>query len=255
MTDHKTALVFVHGYLGGSAQWQSQRDFFSDDFHVITPGLPGFGLNSHLDAPNTITGFARYVIRELDQQGIEQCYLLGHSMGGMIAQEIMKLAPERIDKLVLYGTGPVGVMPGRFETIATSRDRVETEGVKMTARRIASKWFVGGQQGHGYAECADIAEMASLQAAMAGLTAMERWSGEDALQHIKVPTLVLWGDQDQSYHWPLPEKLWKDIPGAGLSVIAGCSHAVHLEKPELFNAVLRDFLIRQPNNHQRIPTG
>lgn len=237
------SLVFVHGYFGGSAQWADQLAHFSTDFNVITPDLPGFDLNAHLAAPDSITGFAQYVLDELDQQGIERFHLVGHSMGGMIAQAIVNLAPARVEKLVLYGTGPVGVMPGRFETIEESRNRVRADGIDVTARRIAAKWFVGGENSQYYEGCADIAVTASLQAALAGLTAMETWSGIDALANINTPTLVLWGDQDQSYHWPLPEMLWREIPNAGLSVVAGCSHAVHLEKPLLFNALLEDFLL------------
>lgn len=238
----KTALVFVHGYFGGSPQWEAQVAAFSGDFNVITPDLPGFGLNSARQAPESITAFAQYVLDQLDQQAIEQFYLVGHSMGGMIAQEITRLAPERVAKLVLYGTGPIGVMPGRFETIDQSRERLRTEGVETSARQIAAKWFVGGEQGHGYEGCADIAAMAGLQAGLAALTAMEGWSGVDALATINTPTLILWGDQDKSYLWSLPQQLWQEIPEAALSVVAGCSHAVHLEKPELFNALLGDFL-------------
>jgi 2-hydroxy-6-oxonona-2,4-dienedioate hydrolase len=71
---------------------------------------------------------------------------------------------------------------------------------------------------------------------------MESWSGVAALADIKSPTLVLWGDSDRAYLWPQPEQLWRSIKGAQLAVIPGCSHAVHLEKPHLFNATLRDFL-------------
>ena len=242
MTTNKQSLVFVHGYLGGSPQWNSQVEQFSEAFNVGTPDLHGFGLNAHLEAPETITGFAKDVLNELDQQGIERFCLVGHSMGGMTAQEIMKLAPQRVIKLVLYGTGPVGIMPGRFETIETSRNRAQHDGVAATARRISAKWFVGGEDNKAYESCANIAQMASMQAVMAGLTAMESWSGEAELTKINSPTLVLWGDQDQSYQWALPEQLWREISGASLSVIAGCAHAVHLEKPTLFNAVLSDFL-------------
>ncbi|MEH6457964.1 MAG: alpha/beta hydrolase, partial [Cocleimonas sp.] len=63
------------------------------------------------------------------------------------------------------------------------------------------------------------------------------------LSKIESPTLVLWGDRDQSYQWALPEELWNKIPEASLSVVSGCSHAVHLEKPALFNTILHDFLV------------
>jgi len=239
----KPTLVFVHGYLGGSLQWSAQVAVFSEYFNVITPDLPGYGRNNQLESPDTIGGYADYVLDELNRQGIESFHLLGHSMGGMIVQEMMARAPERVNKLVLYGTGPIGVMPGRFESIDESKQRLIDEGVESSARRISAKWFVDGADSGVYPGCADIAVLASTQAAIAGLSAMQAWSGIQALPKIAALTLVLWGDRDQSYLWAQPEALWKKIPDASLSVVPGCSHAVHLEKPELFNAILLDFLM------------
>lgn len=234
-------LVFVHGYLGGSPQWANQVEVFSEHFNVITPDLPGFGLNHGMEAPESIKEFASYVLDELDKQGVDRFHLVGHSMGGMIVQEMVALAPERVDQLVLYGTGPIGLMPGRFESIDESRLRVSEEGVELTGRRIAATWFLDGEKADGYHECAEIAVMASTQAALAGLSAMETWSGVSSLTKIKSPTLVLWGDADRAYQWAQPKQLWQEIAGARLAVIPGCSHAVHFEKPRLFNALLMDF--------------
>jgi pimeloyl-ACP methyl ester carboxylesterase len=239
----KPVLVFVHGYLGGSLQWSAQVEAFSEHFTIITPNLPGYGLNNKLDSPDTIGGYADYVLDEISRQGFDKFHLLGHSMGGMIVQEMIARAPERVNKLVLYGTGPIGVMPGRFESIDESKQRLISEGVESSARRISAKWFVGGAESSVYSGCADIAVLASSQAAIAGLSAMQAWSGKAALAKITVSTLILWGDQDKSYLWAQPEALWRNIPNASLSVVAGCSHAVHLEKPELFNAILLDFLM------------
>jgi len=236
------SLVFVHGYLGGSPQWANQAEVFSRHFDVITPDLPGFGLNNEMEPPQTIRGFATYVLDELDRLGVGTFHLVGHSMGGMVVQEMVALAPGRVDHLVLYGTGPVGLMPGRFETIDESRRRLTDEGVGATGRRIAATWFLQGDNADQYGFCAHLAVMASLQAAQAGLTAMEAWSGVSELSRIETPTLVLWGDGDRAYQWSQPEQLWKEIAGARLAVIPGCSHAVHLEKPHLFNAVLASFL-------------
>lgn len=236
-------LVFVHGYLGGSAQWADQVETFSKHFRVVTPDLPGFGLKSTEKAPETIREFATYVLNQLDQKGIDRFYLVGHSMGGMIAQEMVALSPERVDKLVLYGTGPVGSMPGRFETLNDSKRKVTEDGVEATGRRIAATWFLHGEEAEGYRVCADLAVKVRLQAAIAGLSAMETWSGVASLSQIPCSTLVLWGDQDRAYQWSQPEQLWKEIGNARLAVIPGCSHAVHLEKPHIFNATLLDFLL------------
>jgi len=234
-------LVLVHGYLGGSSQWSEQVALFSQYFHVITVDLPGFGLNNALEAPETIRGHAEFVLHQLDLQGVDQFHLLGHSMGGMIVQEIAAMVPSRIDCLILYGTGPVGMLPNRFETIDESKRRVVSDGPQSTGRRIAATWFIETEQASQYHICAELADRASLQAALAGLSAMETWSGVSYLTQIKSPTLILWGDGDRTYQWSQPEQLWNTIPKAQLGVIPGCAHAAHLEKPHLFNALLMDF--------------
>ncbi len=236
------SLVFVHGYLGGSAQWVDQIEAFSPSFNVITPDLPGYGRNCASSAPETIGAFADYVLEQVREEGVERFDLVGHSMGGMIVQEMVARAPERVDRLVLYGTGPVGLLPGRFETIDESKRRVVEDGVEATGRRISATWFVDYEKAPNYPVCADLSVLASEQAALAGLSAMEKWSGEAALAKIESSTLVLWGDCDRTYTWSQQQRLWQGIEGARLAVIPGCAHAVHLEKPGLFNAVLADFL-------------
>lgn len=109
---------------------------------MITVDLPGFGLNYLMESPDTIRGYAEFVLNYLDLQGIDQFHLLGHSMGGMIVQEIVAMVPQRIDYLILYGTGPVGMLPNRFETIEESKRRLIADGPKSTGRRIAATWFM-----------------------------------------------------------------------------------------------------------------
>lgn len=235
-------LVLVHGFMGAAMQWDDLIQSLVGEREVLAVDLPGFGARNTSAAPESIGGFARDVLAHLDERSVGEFDLLGHSMGGMIVQEMVALAPKRVGRLVLYGTGPIGVMPGRFETIAESKRRVREDGATATARRIAATWFLHREAGPGYERCAEIAAQSSLQAMEAGLSAMEAWSGEERLHEIESPTLVLWGDGDRAYLWPQVEKLWTSIPGAGLAVVPGCSHAVHQEKPELFRAILSDFL-------------
>ncbi|MGB7242856.1 MAG: alpha/beta hydrolase, partial [Sulfitobacter sp.] len=172
----------------------------------------------------------------------EQYHLLGHSMGGMIAQEIAVRDAGRVEQLVLYATGAIGVLPGRFETIAQSKARAISDGANTTARRIAGTWFLQGEAAPGYEACANIAEQAGVDAMLAGLDAMEAWNGTAALKNLTAETLVLWGDRDRTYAWEQPQLLWTEIEQASLGVVPGCAHAVHLERALIFNAILRDFL-------------
>jgi len=235
-----TALVFVHGFMGGSRQWLSQIEAL-DGFNVITLDLPGFGENAELKAFDRISDFAIWALGELTARGIEKFHLVGHSMGGMIAQEMVSQAPDRVERLVLYGTGATGVLPGRFETIATSKRRANDDGSQATAKRISATWFLEREKAKAYGGCAEIAQCSSLQAIFAGLDAMSVWSGVERLSHIQAKTLIIWGDHDRTYKWSQTEQLWQTIPSASLAVIPDCAHASHLEKPELFNTILKGF--------------
>jgi pimeloyl-ACP methyl ester carboxylesterase len=235
-------LVLLHGYLGGAALWELQLAAFSGKFDVIVPELSGYGGNSEQPSLDSIEGYALQILKFLDDLNVNKFHLVGHSMGGMIAQQMAIIAPDRIDRLVCYGTGPQGVMPSRFETIDTSRQRVRDEGTSATARRIAATWFTKGEDAEGYPTCVNLGENVSVATALSGLSAMETWDGRASLDKITHPTLVIWGDCDRSYGWPQPEALWRGIKGSSLGVLPGCGHNAHMEQPEIFNAIVEKFL-------------
>ena len=235
-------LVLVHGYLGSGRHWDAQFDAFAPRRRVIAPDLAGFGASNGLDAPDGIAGHATLIWDALDRIGVSGIDLLGHSMGGMVAQEMTAQAPARVRRLVLYGTGPVGVLPGRFETIADSRARIERDGVEATARRIAANWFADGVHAPGYALCVREGLAATEQAALASLAAWEGWDGRAALAAIRAPTLAIWGDRDRSYPRGQPQALVEGIPDCRLEIFPGHGHALHLEDPDRFNRALAGFL-------------
>ena len=97
--------VFVHGYLGSSEMWNFQKKFFSKHYRVIIPALPGFGESHNVKSLDSINKMAREIIDLLDKKNIDKFNLIGHSMGGMIVQEITKLIGDRVNKLICYATG------------------------------------------------------------------------------------------------------------------------------------------------------
>ena len=235
-------LVLVHGFMGGAAQWDGALDLIMQQREVIAVDLPGFGENADLTPLDTIAAFADWVLSYLSKKKIDDFHLLGHSMGGMIAQEMVRKSSARVDKLILYATGSIGELPGRFETIEQSKQRVIADGPKATARRISATWFLNGDAADGYAPFAAIAEKSSSAAIQAGLSAMAGWSGVQNLGAISQNTLVLWGDQDRTYPWDQIERLWRSIPDSRLAVVPDCAHAVHAENPEIFQRLITGFL-------------
>jgi len=235
-------LVLVHGYFGGAGHWTDLIAHFSERYDVIAINLAGFGDSAHLTAPESIEGHADLIWQTLDGLGVEEMHLLGHSMGGMIVQQMTAMRLSRVTKLIAYGTGPVGNLPGRFETLDESRRRLIEDGTEATMRRIAATWLVDGEAAPGYGACLAEGLKATQQAALASLTAWEAWDGRPALGKITAQTLVIWGELDKSYPRSQPDALTAGLPNSRLVVMPGCAHAAHLEKTDLFHQHLSDFL-------------
>ena len=241
-TGNGTPLVLVHGFLGSSDMWSPQIKFFKDNFRVIAPALPGFGKSNKLNSCDSINCMAKAILASLELKKIDNFNLLGHSMGGMIVQEMAKLAGEKILKLICYGTGPIGNIPGRFETIDESRKKLKMNGLEFTVNRIAKTWFVKEDKAEYFYLCEESGRQSSLEAADNSLVAMKNWSGINNLKNIENETLIIWGDQDKAYNFNQIETLNDNIPNSYLKIIKGCSHNVHLEKLDEFNKVVEEFL-------------
>ncbi len=234
-------LVLVHGYLGGQNMWKFQEEL-KHDYELIMPSLAGYGESANLTAPSTIRENAEQVFELLNHLNIDTFYLLGHSMGGMIVQEMAALRPSRVEKLICFGTGSIGVLPNRFETIEESRHKIKTIGIKETRENIAKTWFVDYLKGEGYQLCLEEGAKASTQAALASLDAWDCWDGREQLSQIVSPTLILWSNQDRSYDINQQYILIKGIKNSKLEVIENCAHNSHMEKPKLVNNAIKNFL-------------
>ena len=235
-------LVLVHGFLGSSIMWQPQIEHLKRYYRVITPDLPGFGKSKKIKPHNNINSMAKTVLNCLKEKQIEKFYLLGHSMGGMIVQEMAKLAGEKIIKLICYGTGPIGNIPGRFETIDESRKKLKKNGLEITAQRIAKTWFVEEDKAKYFYLCNEAAKDTTIEAADNALISMKTWSGLKNLKNIKNFTMIIWGDQDKAYNFDQVDTLNRNITNSDINIFKGCSHNVHLEMPNEFNKCIINFL-------------
>lgn len=238
-------IVLIHGFLGSSIMWKPQINYLKKDYRVITPDLPGFGNSKKAQSKDSIKEMAKTVLSCLKEKNIDTFFLLGHSMGGMIVQEIAKLAGEKIKKLICYGTGPRGNIPGRFETINESRNRLKKDGLSSTVYRIAKTWFVEGDKANFFYLCEEAGNATTLEAADNALVAMKKWNGVENLENIKNSTIIIWGDKDKAYNFDQVNTLNKKIPNNEIFIFKDCSHNVHLEKPDEFNQCIHKFLIKK----------
>ena len=236
-------LVLVHGFLGSSTMWNPQIDFFKDYFRVITPDLPGYGKSNKAKLHNNIKSISNFLSDCLEEKKINKFHLLGHSMGGMIVQEMAKRYGNKISKLVCYSTGPIGEMPGRFETVDETRENLKKKGLEIMARNIAKTWFVEEDNAKYFNICIQAGKQASIEAVDSSLIAFKNWNGVDTLKNIKNETLIIWGDKDKSYNFEQIQTLEKNIQNSKLIIFKNCAHNVHLEQPNQFNKIIKDFLL------------
>ena len=236
-------LILIHGFLGSSKMWEPQINFFKNHFRVITPDLPGFGKSNKAKSHNSIQSIANLLMDCLEEKKIDKFYLLGHSMGGMIVQEMAKKYGYKIVKLICYSTGPRGEMPGRFESVDQSRENLKKKGLEITAKNIAKTWFVRKENAKYFDICIEAGKQTSTKAADDALIAFKNWNGVDTLKNIKNETLIVWGDQDKSYNLEQIKTLEKSIKKSKLVIFKNCAHNVHLEQPDQFNNAIKNFLL------------
>ena len=235
-------LVLVHGFLGSSQMWKPQKEFLSKYFRVISPALPGFGESYKVKSHDSINDMAQTILKCLKKINVEKFNLLGHSMGGMIVQEMVKISEDKINKLICYATGSIGDIPGRFETVDISRERLKKEGIKATIKRVPKKWFLEGDKAKYFYLCENATKKITEETADNALVAMKNWRGYENLKNIKNKTLIIWGDKDASYNFEQVNTLNKNITNSQLVILKNCSHNVHLEKPEEFNRIVLNYL-------------
>ncbi len=236
-------LILIHGFLGSSKMWEPQINFFKNYFRVITPDLPGFGKSNKAKSHNNIQSIANLLMDCLEKKKIDKFHLLGHSMGGMVAQEMVKEYGNKIVKLIFYGTGPRGEMPGRFESVDQSRKNLKKKGLEITAKNIAKTWFVRKENAKYFDICIEAGKQTSIKVVDDALIAFKNWNGVDALKNIKNETLILWGNQDKSYNLQQIKILEKSIKKSKLVIFKNCAHNVHLEQPDKFNIITKNFLL------------
>ena len=237
-----TPLVFLHGVGGGHHAWERQLPFFGGlGYPSHAWDQPGYGHSASVE-PYDLERVCASLARLIQALGNEPVVLVGHSMGGLIAQETYARHPQLVKALALCFTSP-----------AFAGDSSD-----FTKQFIASR-VAPLDQGQSMAEIATqlIPTMGSnsklAEQIMAGvppetyrkavhlLTTFDR---RKELADIKVPTLLVAGSDDQTAPPAMMARMGQKIPGAEYVLLEGCGHLGPMDQPDKFNAALLSFLKR-----------
>jgi pimeloyl-ACP methyl ester carboxylesterase len=245
---NRPVLVFLHGIGGGKQGFAAQLAYFADrGYRALAWDMPGYG-DSALVAPCDFDGLAKALLRLLDQAQVARAVLIGHSMGGMVAQQAWTLCPERIAGLVIAASSPAfGNSNGDFQTQFVAQRLAPLDaGQTMAdvAQALIPRMVAPGYQGAGLAlahRCMAAVPPATYRAALQALVQFEQRA---ALPTITVPTLCLAAEHDSTAPSEVLRRMAEKIPGAQFAVLPGAGHLLCFEQPEAFNAVIHSFLIQ-----------
>lgn len=226
-------LVLGPGLMNTPRLWRHQTEHLSDiaDMTIV---------DTRQDT--SLTDMAK---RMLDAAPPKFAYA-GLSMGGYMAFEMMRLAPERVIKLALLDTAAFNDTPERSQ-IRRDMIALAEKGDFETVKRNTFPIFLAPQHlddpaliGIATEMCDEIGPKIFVQQMTA---IMNRSDSRSLLPQIEVPTLVIVGRQDQGTPVAAAEEIAAGIPGARLAIIEDCGHLSTIEQPQAVTALLRDWLL------------
>jgi pimeloyl-ACP methyl ester carboxylesterase len=229
-------LVLLHGGLCTNATWGAQAPIFAERFRVLAPERRGHGHTADVEGPLHYGDMATDTIGFLDRVVGGASHLVGWSDGGIVGLLVAIRRPDLVRKLVVVGTNfdQAGLAPGVEEMFS----EMDAAGDELAMFRDAYEACSPDGPDHWPVFFAKFVSMVASEPHIA--------LGE--LDRISAPTLVVVGDDDM-VSLEHTVDLFRAIPRAELAVVPGTSHAVLLEKPEVFNRLVLDFL-----EHEPVPT-
>jgi 3-oxoadipate enol-lactonase len=239
------ARVFLHGIGGAARAWRGQLAFFGDRYRTLAWDMPGYGGSAPLPSVSIET-LADALRDFLQQTDAIRPILVGHSIGGMIVQQLMANNPRLASAIVLAQTSPAfGKADGDWQkSFINARLGPLDRGATMAALApTLVEELVGDAPDPDGLELARACMVAVPEATYrATMRALLGFDQRHALNNIAVPTLVLSGSQDNNAPAAMMAKMASYIPSATYVEIEGAGHLLNLERPAAFNAALDQFL-------------
>jgi 3-oxoadipate enol-lactonase len=241
----KPVLLMLHGIGGAAESFTPQMQAFSDDFNVIAWNMPGYGGSAPLQ-PLSFETLAGALAELMDDIGSATAHIVGHSIGGMVAQQFVSGYPERVASLVLVATSAAfGGRDGEFQKRFIA-DRLGPLDRGATMKELATAIVDNLTGDNPDPDTIQLAyrTMSSVPEATyrANMELLVTFDLRKNLGDIRVPVLLVAGEKDTNAAPSVMEKMAGFIPGARFECIRDAGHLVNLEQPFAFNNVLRSFL-------------
>ncbi len=254
-------LVFLHGVLGTHEVWADLAAELATEYTVVVPDLFGHGASSKHRGDYSLGAHAAAVRDLVNASGFERVTMIGHSLGGGIALQFSYLFPEKVNALVLVASGGLGrevslllrapTLPGSELILPVIANRWARRQGNVLSRGLQLVGVKGGpdvaQAWHGFESLGDAEHRRAFLATIRAVVGPDgqRLSAKEILPQISVPTLVVWGGRDRMIPKSHAVEAVELIPDARLEVFERGGHFPHLDEPERFAALIREFTADQ----------
>lgn len=239
-------MIFLHGIGGAARGWAPQAESFAKaGFYPVPLDLPGYGARPPVESM-TFEALAADVEAVIDRDKLQRPILVGHSMGGMIAQTLLRRRPDGYSATILVGTSPAfGNPEGDFQKQFVAARLAPLESGK-TMRELAAE-IVDGMMGpspdaQGRALAIDLMGATPASTYRAAVLCLVQFDERANLPHIRCPVLCLVGEHDRNAPPPMMQRMATKIPGAQYLCLPGIGHLPNLEAPQAFDKAVLEFL-------------
>ncbi|MDB4907459.1 MAG: putative esterase [Gemmatimonadetes bacterium] len=236
-------LLFIHGLGSSTEDWEAQVPFFADRYRVVTYDVRGHGRTTKPREKYSLQQFSDDAAALVEQLGDAPVHVVGLSMGGMIAFQLAADRPDLVRTLTVVNSGPEMVLRTFAQKFAIFQRRwiVQMMGLRKWGAVLADRLLPGDEFVALRGKIVERWARNDKRSYLRALRALVGWTVTARLPAITQPTLILTADMDYT---PIP---WKQhytslIPGARLVIIPNTRHFLPLERPELFNRALDEFL-------------
>jgi pimeloyl-ACP methyl ester carboxylesterase len=238
-------ILLLHGLGSTKADWDLQYESFSMHYRVIAPDLRGHGNSSK---PVSKAGYGVKLCAEdlallLVKLKIPECNVVGFSMGGAVAFELVINHPEQVSKLIIVNTAPdfndLGEMGEKM--IRERTKTLHTVGMEPLANEIAAGMFPEDEQEELRNAFFERASKNPVDAYYNSFITLMDWGIGEKIKNIDVPTLVIASDNDYT-PVSLKENYTQKMKNARLEVVRNSRHGVTMDQPEDFNRIILNFI-------------
>jgi pimeloyl-ACP methyl ester carboxylesterase len=237
-------VILLHGWLGSWGLWQETMAFLQGHYRTYALDFWGFGESGKKRKSYVISDFVSLVDEFMEQLGIVEAPLVGHSMGGTVSLSVAIKYPERVNKVSIIGSPVDGSSLTILLKLAGIRPIAFIVHNMLWALKLGIRIFsplVTADKRWPDMMDRDLSKT-TLESFLLSIASLRRTDLRQEIKHIKIPVMGMYGDRDVIVSPKQWQPLLKGIPHARIERFEKAGHFIMLDQPDLFMKTIKDFL-------------